>query len=211
LVAGVAAAVVVVAGVIALVIGLGGDGGNAAGGSDTPSGPYIRTGQQYPTTGTYTASGPWRIRLVDEIEHNNNGCDLTVSSSDTDLVVPPLQGAYELTTVQIPRAGHFQWRVNDAECQVAPAVGSGNLPLPAVVPASKGDSDAFAVSGPVTVEVKDFQGSETCRLRLVDATDGTLLDVADAKDYKATLRMDSGGAHTAYLGLDSCTVRISSG
>jgi hypothetical protein len=115
---------------------------------------------------------------------------------------------YGTPTFQIHQTGSFRWQTNAPACKVTPQAGSGTAKLP-FTPYEAGDSDAFVAPARVVVQVKDYRGSQTCSVALVDPADGQQLDVATARPGVDTVVLDTGGRRTAYLGHVSCSVQVS--
>lgn len=160
-------------------------------------------------TGTYRADGPWRFEVHDRISGNDHGCDATVSQKGSDYT-RTWPGLYGLHAYQIPSAGTFTWTVSDPACQVVTRATPGDARLPAVFREYQGDTDAFAVTGPVTVEVEAWQGDE-CELTLKDPSDpnqSSSLDIRTATKAQPSVVLDPSGRSPVYLADLSCRVRV---
>jgi hypothetical protein len=191
-----AAAVIVAGGAITAVVLLsGGSGGNPGSGGDAG------------TTGTYTASAPWRLMVDDRISGNDIGC--TVRLTDTPSGRPfPLPGNVSGSYMfQIYQAGSFRWDVNPG-CVVAAVPGPGNHKLPFNWE-QHGDSDAFTVPARMTVQVTD--SSTGCTITLRDPANGQAIGFKHAVQGTAnnTVEFDASGHSTAYLSQLDCAVRVS--
>ena len=199
-IAAAAAAVVVAGGAItALVLLTGGPDGNSG-----------STGNAGPSTGTYSANGPWRLKIDDRISGTDNGCTVTLTDAHSGQQVPALEGLYGTYMFQISQAGFFRWQANDPGCIVAPLAGPGRDTLP-LAWAQSGDTDAFTAPGRVAVQVKDYNGSPDCLITLRDPANGQAIDFQTATRGRAgnTVVLDAGGHPTAYLSDLSCAVRVS--
>ncbi len=162
-------------------------------------------------SGTYAADGPWRFEVHERISGDNHGCTFTLSHDGTDEPWQPKEPLYGVKAYQIPLAGNFTWSVNDAGCQVVPRATPGNAHLPAVFPAYEGDTDAFKVTGPITVEVRNWQGDE-CELTLKDPSDpsqASSVDIRTATKGQPAVVLDASGHSSVYLAGLSCDVRVS--
>ena len=111
---------------------------------------------------------------------------------------------------QIHQAGSFRWQVNDPGCLVAPQAGSGKDKLPFAWPQG-GDSDAFATSPQMTVQVKNYNGSQDCKITLMDPANGQPIDFQTMTRGKTndTATFNADGHPTAYLSDLTCGVRVS--
>ena len=161
---------------------------------------------------SYTASGPWRFEVHDRISGQDNGCKVTLGRNGTDTSWT-WDGQYGTHSYQIPYAGSFTWTVSDAGCQVVTRATPGEARLPAVFSAYRGDTDAFAASGPVTVEVQNWaSGSTDCELTLKDPTEtsqSSSLDIRTATKGQPPVKLDPSGRSLVYLADLSCDVRVS--
>jgi hypothetical protein len=191
--------VVVVGGVIAGVLLSGGSGGNPG------SSPIVSA-----TTGTYVAKGPWRLKIDDRISPNDNGCTVTVTDTHSGQQIKNLLNVYGTAMFQIYQAGSFRWRANDPGCLVVPQAGPGSGKLP-FVSSLGGDSDAFVTSPRMAVHVKDYKGSPTCDITLIDPATGQTVDFGTATRGKGsdTVTLNANGHPTAYLSGLTCGVRVS--
>lgn len=188
--AGVAAAVLVAGAIVATVL-LTADGG---------SGPTASPGR-----GSYTASGPWRIR-IDGTAYGN-GC--TVSLTDTTTGTPyDLPGnLYNIARYQIPQAGDFTWTTTDRHCLVTALPGQGHATLP-FLHELYGDTDVFpAPSTGLDVKIVNNYGGY-CTLRLYTAA-GQELDTAAWKPGDGDQSLDPTSATSVYVFDDNCAIRVS--
>ncbi len=158
----------------------------------------------------FTATSPWRLVIRDNISGMDNGCDVTVTNLDNDEPLPVPTDVYGTTTFQIRDTGSYRWKANDSECLVVVRAGPGKVALPFGHDAG-GDTDAFDVEGPVTVEVLDFHGNSGCDFVLHDAADGRQLDFASVQKGGSRISLDPGRQSQVYLANLYCTVRVTAG
>jgi hypothetical protein len=193
------AAVVIIGGATAALLLTGGSGGNPGTGTNAGAG-----------TGSYVATGPWRLKIDDQIVGNDSGCTvaLTDASTGSRVALPPNQ--YGSTSWQIHQSGSFRWRANDPGCLVAGIAGSGSAQLPLAWSAG-GDTDAFATHARLSVQVTDFGGNSNCQITLDDPSDGQPIDfqTATPQTNGNTVVLDAGNHATAYLADLNCAVRVS--
>lgn len=202
LLAAAAAAVVIAGGAItALVLVTGGSGGSPGGNPNADA-----------TTGTYTANGPWRLKIDDRISGNDNGCTIKLTDAQSSQPVRQMDGLYGTYMFQIHQAGSFRWQVNNPGCVVAASAGPGTDKLPLAWDQG-GDSDAFTAPARVAVQVKNYNGNPDCKITLNDPANGQAIDFQDATPGKAndTVVLNTGGHSTAYLSDLICAVRVSAG
>jgi hypothetical protein len=190
------AAVVVVTAAVAGVLALHGKGGGDGQGSGSAS---------TATRGAYTATGPWRLVVHDESQHDA-GCDVLVTGAAG--TVRRLQGVYSMRTFQVPGRGRFRWTTNDPGCIVVAEAGPGDAGLPFLVPIATGDSDAFRPRGRVAIRVTDFEGSPGCDLQHVSVSTGRPVALGAAAPEKATVVLDAQGESRVYVAEPECTVRV---
>lgn len=195
------AAVVVVAAVLAVNLGLG---GNGTGGPGRDPGPTSFDGL---TTGSFTAQSPWRL-----VVRNNDAsrrCDVTLTHTETgqQWALPPV---YTTGVLQVREAGSFTWDANDPGCLVIQESGAGEVALP-FAHGGGGDTDAFVASGRIAVEGVDFQGSSGCDIVLHDAGDGRQLDFGEVLQGAAPLLLDPRGSSAIYINNVYCKIRVSAG
>ena len=194
------AVVIAIAGgaVAAVVLLSGGSGGNS--GSATGPGGI--------SSGSYVASGPWRLRVDDRISGQDNGCTVRLTDTHSGSAIPLLKGLFGTFMFQIHQAGSFQWQVNDPGCVVAAVAGPGSDKLP-LAWNQQGDSDAFIAPARVAVQMTD--SSSGCTITLRDPTNGQAIDFQHAQRGKAnnTVELNAGGHPTAYLSDLTCAVRVS--
>jgi len=205
LLAGVAAAVVVTGGAIAAALLAGGSGGSPGPGDGTGGG-----GNAGASTGSYTASAPWRLQVGDHMRPNDSGCSITLTDSHGNQVLQH-DSLYVVSVFQVQQTGSFAWRAPRG-CLVAALAGSGAVELPfAIDQSGDGDTPAFAPPARVSVRAMDYHGDADCTFQLHDATDGRLLDFKTAKPGQDTVTLASSGSRTVYLGLSNCGVHVSAG
>jgi hypothetical protein len=155
----------------------------------------------------FTATSPWRLVITDAAQGVDHGCDVTVTGAGQSVPVAAPTGIYSSFSVQVRQSGTFGWTANDSGCIVRGQAGAGSMAMP-FVQTTHGDTDAFAVHGPVTVQVLNFNGNHTCDFVLHDAGDGRPVAVASAAEGGAPATMDPAGATQAFLHNDYCDVRI---
>jgi hypothetical protein len=196
-----AAATVVIAGsaITALVLVTGGSGGSPGSNLHADA-----------TTGTYTATAPWRLKIDDRISGNDNGCTIKLTNAQSSQPVRQLDSLYGTYMFQIHQAGSFRWQVNNPGCVVAASAGPGRDSLPLAWDQS-GDSDAFTAPARVAVQVKNYNGNPDCKITLNDPANGQAIDFQDATRGKAndTVVLNASGHPTAYLSDLICAVRVS--
>ncbi|MCK9897179.1 serine/threonine-protein kinase [Frankia sp. AgB32] len=200
-IAGAIAAVVLVAGVVTAVLLTGGGNGDDGGsGGDTAASDGF----------TYTATGPWRLMISDRQSGNDTGCTLTPRAGANPPGVTAPGTVYGTATYQVHLTGEFHLDVDhpapDCVVEALPGGGAATLPFTA---SNNGDSSAFQPPAAVNVEVRDFNGGESCELTLRDVTSGVDIDVATATPDAPTVRLDSGARDQVYLAANDCVVRIS--
>jgi eukaryotic-like serine/threonine-protein kinase len=194
-----AAAIVIAGGSVAAAVLLsGGSGGNS--GSTTGTGGI--------GSGSYVASGPWRLRVDDRISGQDNGCTVTLTDthSGSPILLPKTPSRSYM--FQIHQAGSFRWQVNDPGCVVVAAAGPGSDKLPLAWD-QPGDSDAFTAPANVAVQVTD--SSSGCTITLSDPANGQPISFQHAERGKAndTVELSTGGHTAAYLSDLTCAVRVS--
>ena len=158
----------------------------------------------------FTAESPWRLVIRDNISGMDNGCDVTVTSTDSGEQKAAFTGVYGSKSFQIQETGRFKWSANDPGCLVIQRSGPGSTALP-FAHHSGGDTDAFSVGGPVAIEVLDFNGNSQCEFVLHDAEDGRKLDFGSVPPGGAPLSLNPGGRSLVYIANLSCGARISAG
>jgi hypothetical protein len=171
-------------------------------GNDSPQ------GSGSPGSGNFTAESPWRLVIRDNIESNDNGCDVTVKNTDTG-EQREFMDIYRTLAYQVQETGSFSWEANDPGCLVVQRPGAGKAVLPFAQDGG-GDTDAFETPGKVAVEVKDFHGNSGCELVLRDAADGGQLDFGTVPKGGGRLLLDPSGRTQVYLSNWYCGVRVSS-
>jgi hypothetical protein len=197
------AAVVAVGGVIAAVLLLTG------GSSGTPGSQS--NGET--SSGTYVATGPWRLTFDDQISGYDRGCTITLTDANSGSPIRlPLGTLYGNNNQwQIYQTGSFQWHASNTGCIVVPEAGSGADKLPLAWPAGTGDSDAFMATPQLAVQVTDYNSSQQCSIVLRDPTNGQPIAFQTATQGKNsdTVVLNAGGRPTAYLSNLGCGVRVS--
>jgi hypothetical protein len=187
-------AIVVPVGILAAVLGSGGNDSPQGGGS--------------PGSGNFSAESPWRVVIRDNIEGTDNGCDVTLKNTDTGQQ-EEAKDIYGTRVYQVQETGNFSWEANDPACLVYQRPGAGKAVLPFAQDGG-GDTDAFETRGKVAVEVKDFHGNSGCDLELHDATDGRQLDFGTVPKVGSRLLLDPSGRTQVYLSNLYCGIRVSS-
>jgi Caspase domain len=196
--AGAAGVAVLAGGVITAIVLLNGAPGGSPGASASAN--------------TYTARGPWRLMIDDDIQGADPGCTVTLTDAHSGRPVLPVAGLTGRHLFQIHQIGSFRWRANDHRCVVTPLDGPGSDQLP-MIPAAVGDSDAFAVPSPprVAVHVKDYSGTQECLITLIDPASGQQIDFKTARpgQDRDTVVLDVSGHASAYLSDLDCQVQAS--
>ncbi len=197
--AGAIAAVVAATAAITAVLLTGGDGEDGGSGGDAAASDGF----------TYTATGPWRLMVTDSQSGNDVGCTLTPRAGANPPGITAPRTVWGTATYQIHLTGDFTLDVDHPapDCVVAALPGGGEATLPFTV-SNNGDSSAFQPPAAVEVQVRDFNGSESCELTLRDLASGVDVDVATATLGTPTVRLDSGGRDQVYLASSDCVVRI---
>lgn len=174
--------------------------------ADTGQGP----GASF-ATGSYEADGPWRLQMVGSSSVDEDGCDLELAQADSDNTWSWTNraGDYQF---QIPVAGTFEWTVNDVECRVFTHATPGDAALPRSFDAYNGDTDSFAVDGPVAVEVRRWaEGQQECEVVLKapgDTSGASGIDIATATRDRPEVTLDPAGRSRAFLAELTCDVRV---
>jgi Caspase domain len=155
----------------------------------------------------FTETSPWRLVIQDATQGNDPGCDVTVTGAGKPVPVASPTEVYSPLAVQVRESGTFTWTTNSAGCIVLHRPGAGAAQLPFVT-TTRGDTDAFAVQGPVTVQVLTDNGNGTCGFVLHDATDGRPVAIASAAPSAAAATLDPAGSTSVYLANPYCDVRV---
>jgi hypothetical protein len=158
-----------------------------------------------PGHGSYTAAGPWRIRIDGSVY--GNGCTVTLKDSSSGAPVDLPGNLYDVARYQIPQAGKFTWTTTDRTCLVTPLPGMGTAVLP-FTQQDNGDTDLFAAPPKgLDVKVIDSKGGY-CTLRLFNPA-GQELDTVQWKPRDSDKTLDTNGAKSVYLFDDDCVLRLS--
>ena len=173
---------------------------NAGSSSDTSTGG---------TSGTITASAPWRVVIRDNIGGNDVGCNVTVTNTDSgeQRVWQSLYGPFR--SYQMHDSGTFRFDVNDPGCLVVKHGGAGAVTVPFASQPGIGDTDAFRTKGSVEVKVLNFAGSSSCDLELHAVQGGRLLDFGTVDEGGGPLTLDPQNEALVYLATSSCGVQVS--
>jgi len=155
----------------------------------------------------FMATSPWRLLIRDTAQGNDPGCNVTVTAAGNGVPVAEPTGVYSSVAFQVRASGTFSWTANDPRCVVLHQDGAGMTALP-FIPPIRGDSDAFAVHGPVTVRVLDFDGNSVCEFALHDAADGRQVDVGSVPEGGGPVTLDPAGSTQVYLTNWYCQVRL---
>jgi hypothetical protein len=175
---------------------------------DTGGGSGTRTGS---TSGTLTATGPWRVVIRDNIEGNDTGCDVTVRNTRSG-EQREWQGVYgSFLSSQMHDSGSFRYDVNDPGCQVVHHAGTGSVTVPFFWKGGTGDTDAFQPAGRVQVKIVDFAGNNACEPELHAVKDGRLLDYGTVKKGGGPLTLDPQDETLVYLATPYCGVEVAAG
>lgn len=157
-------------------------------------------------SGTYTATGPWRLR-IDGTAYGN-GCTVTLTDQTSGESVPVPGDLYSVARFQIPAAGTFRWQSNDSRCLVTPLAGSGTATLP-LLQDLNGDTDAIKAPGvKLAVHIVDNRGGN-CRIQLSDAANGQALDLRQWEQGDGDFALDPADRKWVYLSDDNCAIRVS--
>lgn len=191
------AAVVVAMGAVLALVLLRPDGGGGASAEDGPL-----------PLESFSAEAPWRLLIDDNIQVNDVGCTVEVVHEDSGRPVPIPTDVFSPVAIQVRESGRFRWSVNDPGCLVLHRAGVGNTKLP-FTPELLGDTEAFTVRGPVTVEIVDDHGNTSCDLVLHDAQDGRQLEVKKVQRGAGPVTLDPGARTEVYLGSRYCQVKLS--
>lgn len=191
---------IVAAGAVVAAVLLASGGGRGSGSSD---------GSASPGHGSYTAAGPWRLR-VDGTDYGN-GCAIKLTNAGSGEPVANVNNIYTVSNYQVASAGAFQWQSNDSHCLVTPLAGSGTATLP-FLQEENGDTNAFAApAGGVTVEVTDPRGGQNCALRLYDPANGQELALKNWSVGQGPVTLTPNGRTQVYVFDDNCVIKVSAG
>jgi caspase domain-containing protein len=160
------------------------------------------------TTDGFTATAPWRFVIRDDIQGEDVGCNVTLTRTEGNFPIPMPTDVYSPLSFQIHESGQFRWTANDPGCITVMRPGPGSATLP-FAQETRGDTDAFMVNGPVTVEVLDTNGNASCELTLRDAANGRELDFTEIPRGGGPTPLDPGGRKQVYLSNQYCNVRLS--
>lgn len=198
-----ATGVIVAAGAVVAAVLLSSGGGGGSGSAGSSDGP-ASAGH-----GSYTATGPWRMR-IDGTSYGN-GCAVTLAHTGSGEPVANPDNIYTVANYQVASAGAFQWQSNDSRCLVTPLAGTGTATLP-FLQEENGDTDAFAApAGGVTVEVTDPRGGQNCALRLYDPANGQELDLKNWSVGQGSVNLKPNGRTRVYVFDDNCVIKVSAG
>ncbi|UQX86971.1 caspase family protein [Jatrophihabitans telluris] len=155
----------------------------------------------------YSAASPWRLKIQDAASVDGDpGCAVAIRSA-SGTTIQLAAGIYDPATFQVAQTGALTLLKNESGCQLAPLAGPGSLPLPATVANSRGDTDAFAVTGMITVTASALTGS-TCPVTLRNAADGTVLNFERLTAATQAHQLSTGAARAAYVQHSGCAVLI---
>jgi len=159
-----------------------------------------------PGRGSYSAPGPWRIRIDGTTYGHGCTVALTETTSGTPFTLPDRIYEYEIAQYQIPQAGKFTWTTTDRRCLVTPKPGMGNATLP-LLQERKGDTDAFAAPPHgLRVKIIDNRGN-TCTLRLFNSS-GQELDTVQWHPGDGDVTLDTTGTTTPVYVFANCVIRL---
>jgi hypothetical protein len=194
----VGAGVVVAGAAIAVPLAVGGGGGS--------NGPSYRSHR------TYSATGPWRVRIDGSVY--GQGCQVRLLPAGSDNPIAITDNIYGVAQYQVHESGRFRLDITDQQCLLSFTKGSGNATLP-FTEEDDGDTDAFAApANGVRVVIPTsgpdgFRGSGQCSLRLFDAKTGDEVDSKQAVPDSPSVTLDPQGRSTVYLFDDGCIVQVS--
>jgi Caspase domain len=201
----VAIAVVTIVGGVITVSLLSGNSGGHPGSSGTPGA----------SLNTYTASGPWRLTLINDISGSGSGsCTITLTDAHSGQTVLHQAALYGRTMYQV-QAGSYRWTTNNSGCKVMEFPGAGMQTLSFTWDQSGGDTDAFTAPSMVAVQVPANEAGQYCIFTLynlaVPHPGGTQLDQKTATPgNNGKVVLNPSGAKEVYLNAtNGCTFRVS--
>jgi TIR domain len=174
---------------------------------DKPTRPPNNDSAQSLAGNEIRQDAPWR--LIVRNDGSDTGCTVKLINRDSNETWSNEYPVWETASFVIPRTGNFQWSAESA-CTVLSRSGPGNLTLPAVVD-GVGTSDAFKPPKMITVKVKDFHGNQRCAVELLDATTGTVVDIAELNQQKDRATLQPEQRPLVFLVNDACAVQVSPG
>ena len=156
-------------------------------------------------------SGPAdAFRLVLQPTGPGVACDVTATNRGTGQSVDLTAGdKYQRRSFQLLRRDDWTWQATDERCLVKTLPGAGDAALPFTQRAFVGDSDAFSVSGRVSVEVRDLGERAWCDVALRAVVDGRLLDSGRLQALGDKVVLDPGGESPVYIGAVNCEITVS--
>jgi hypothetical protein len=160
-----------------------------------------------PGHGSYTASGPWRIRIDGTVY--SHGCTVTLKETTSGTPFDLPGNLYDIARYQIPRAGRFTWTTTDRQCLVTPLPGMGKVALP-FTQETFGDTDLFpAPPNGLDVRIVDNHGGY-CTLRLFKSNGDELDTFEWMPGVSKQHTFDTSGATSMlYMFDDDCTIQLS--
>jgi hypothetical protein len=164
-----------------------------------------------PASNEFTATAPWRLVIRDEIQGNDQGCDVVLSDADTGEEKARIVDAYGQKSFQMPWSGSFRWEANDPGCVVIRRAGSGEVTLPFAEECCGGDTAAFHTVGETAVEVRNFNGNSECHFALHRVSDGQQVEFGDVQQGGGPWVFELAEAAQVYLADLMCGVRVSAG
>ena len=183
--------------------------------SGTPGGHPGSSGTLGTSLNTYTASGPWRLTIVDDTSSNDsNGCTITLTEAHSGNTVLHQAGLYFRSMFQV-QAGSYRWTVNNPGCKVMEFPGAGMQALPFAWEQSGGDTDAFTAPSMVAVQVPTNETGQDCTFTLynlaVSHPGGPQLDQGTATPgNNGKVVLNPSGVKEVYLdATNGCTFRVS--
>jgi hypothetical protein len=182
-------------------------GGNGDGSGSTSDGGTSTDGA---VSDTFTAKAPWRLRIEDttgDAGGDDVGCDVTLTNGDAGFR-RTWPNFYGTGTFQMQESGTFHYEASDRDCLVVHQNGDGGLSLPFAWDQAGSDTGAFQSPGLVSVSVKEWNGSSTCKLKLASATDGKLVTFEDAIDGKGPVQLDTNGPARVYVEAPTCSISV---
>jgi hypothetical protein len=185
--------------------------GAIAGALLIPDGTDPPDGGGSPGSNEFTATAPWRLVIRDEIQSNDQGCDVTLSDADTGGEKATIVDVYGEKAFQMPWSGSFRWEANDPGCVVIARAGAGEVTLPFAQECCMGDTGAFEAVGETTVEVRNFNGNSECHFSLHRVSDGQQVEFGDVQPGGGPWVFALAEPAQVYLADVYCGIRVSAG
>jgi hypothetical protein len=160
--------------------------------------------------GRLSGSSSDAFRLVLQPLGPGVACEVTATDRRTGQTVDLAAGdKYQRRSFQMLRRDDWTWQASDERCLVKALAGAGDAALPFTQRAFVGDSDAFSVSGQVTIEVRDLAERPWCDVALHAVADGRLLDGGRLQAKGEKVVLDAGGESPVYIAAVDCEIVVS--